>query len=256
MKATLRDIILGLIFLVIGMLILKNFIPIFSTNERETCKSSILAYTRSDFFSIDEIAKKCVPNIIIINGTRIIRNGVLMPIRTTNSYEKKYEVDKQILMQVLADELYECWYLFSRGGVDFKIKGTLQDHAALLCSVFNIKNIKIKSKQKTLRDKTITLDELIKFLKTKKVPDKEYSYYDYINPNDKNRIFIYSGELDPNKINSIGEIGEGQYYLYYIALKKFSYSKWIKESKTYGYLLFVSQDKLEDFLNDIDILLN
>ena len=138
----------------------------------EACKISVLQKAKATIAGHDllNIKLKCPTEKV-----NVLAKGD----KKIESERNIFVEDQKDVQQVIANEMFDCWYKFGNGEVDFiRSKDVLEKRICYICSdiIFGenvIKNTKIGSK----------INNFEKYLVETKVPGRDLSYYEYFGGN-------------------------------------------------------------------------
>ncbi len=186
-KGEIHNVLVLIIILVSAIvlfLILTSFNEGMTSEEAiTTCRLSVIAQSSTSFGLITETSPldiNCDKRYVDIYNTRVERglsleNMELVPVIYGSREVKKFnELNEDMVYQIIAEELRVCKYEFGDGRI-----GIFPNDKA---GIFTGKNVcfacsEINFKQGVKKQDFLNLKD---FVQTNKIPDKEYTYYDYL----------------------------------------------------------------------------
>ncbi len=169
LSALTKLIIAAIVGFLLILLMFGMVIPSLSNSiDREDCRISVETMARTKVVQESPIIKdlKCNTQFVEITEKVIKKNEKII---ATLNKEPEYRIKKAI-----ADEMYDCWYQMGEGKLDPWGDWQIKPHTkhCIVCSeiTFDNKAQKIHSQIK----------DLDVFLKKTNVPQKDFTYSDYI----------------------------------------------------------------------------
>ena len=218
--------IVGLIILITSFAVILFFffrLNLGETTDKEICHNSVvlkgkgtLAKLAAGGGSLD-----CRTNYVCISG-----GGKCEGINPTETKkinlidsEKPEDIkkNKEAIMEVIADEMADCWWMFGEGKIDYIETGLTKGNYCSICSQIlfddSLKEINVGSEIeiKNIKEGIISKDKLYDYLAIKKMPRKDINYAEYFfGTNDIEKIKKRS--VEEKKASTFGYIKVGEQY--------------------------------------------
>lgn len=163
--------LITIIILIVSFAVILIFFYLFNFKgevTKESCRNSVLL--RGTALSQQVVSLQCQTKDVCLTTTKNCKGAI-------KDTEVVRIVDKNTLLDELSNLMYDCWWQMGEGKVDYRAAGMGEKES--YCAVCNTVKIddSIKNNQAM---KDITLKELFEYLQTKKVPNKEINYLQYI----------------------------------------------------------------------------
>ncbi|MCX6709847.1 MAG: hypothetical protein NTV63_02725 [Candidatus Woesearchaeota archaeon] len=134
-KVIIGLILLLLVFFSIAVWFANSVAYTKGVSDKEICRMSVIAKwagKKASFYLTDGIIDlKCNTQIIEINRDSVLKNG--KEIETMKEITDSGTEEK--IKRIVANEMYDCWYQFSRGQFDFTQAGIMRNaNICVVCS--------------------------------------------------------------------------------------------------------------------------
>lgn len=258
-KAVSPEMLVVLLVFVIGAMILTAYSITYASqlkedSDIETCKLSVLAQSQTRKLPLvgstpqTIIPLDCPRRILKIFEDRVELNG-----KKTKKYDfEKLSADEA--NRIIAEELRLCWYKMVEGNRDVFENSYLfgGENVCLICSEIEFDD-KVKGEFLGLLD----------YLKSRKIPRSDLSYFDYLIRSQKNLYLLWGNapwtQYTPWGYGSTQKFAEDKlntnqrYSIYFLAYKPSWLYQFIRAYTSAYYIGLGKEDKLTD---ECSILVN
>ena len=218
-KAVSPEIMVVLLAFIIVAIILLTFsgqlTSLFKEDaDIETCRLSVLAQSQTKLFGKSIVPLDCPRRNLKIFENKVEING---------KKSKKYEFNKLTADEVnhiAAEEMRLCWYKMAEGNRNIFEQSYLfetKSNTCVICSEIQFDD-KLKGQY---------FDGLLDYLKSKKIPKLDKTYFDYLirSQSDFYLLFLPYGQYNPWFYGTTGKVSESKfdtnqkYLIYFLAFK-------------------------------------
>lgn len=260
-KAVSPEIMVVLLIFVIGAMILLLFGSALAGQLKEdadieTCRLSVLAQAQTRKIPVVGVSTPgtLVPLDCPRRNLKIFENKVEINGKKTKKYEFKKLTNDEV-NRIFAEELRLCWYKTGEGNRNIFENSYLFGayYTCLICSEIEFDN--------TLKGKSF--EELLEYLKTRKIPKSDITYFYYLIRTQYDQYFLWGNvpwtQYNPwyhgktGKISSESIQTDQKYSIYFMIYKPSFFAHY---TGAYTQAYYIGLGKEEKLQQECDTLVN
>jgi len=222
-ELTTKQIVM-LIILIISFVIILYFIYLLNfggTSDKQICKNSVTLRGNS-LIAGQAIPLKCKTSYVCVS----MNSGCDSPKMSNPDYVQEVG-SKEDVYEFLAEEMYDCWWMFGEGEIDYLGSGLFPNFYCSICSqlVFD------SSVKKLFPNGEIDKDDFYNNYLTKKIPNKDITYSEYFLSTDNPENYLKAKYKDEKtneefQAGTWGKINLDDSYMIIMALKSKAGKGW------------------------------